>query len=324
MQIFTWLADYVVYDLLHLEKGHHLTSAIHFFIEDTSKIFFLLLVIIFIITYIRSYLTPEKVRSLLVKKGKNVYFAHLLADLVGIITPFCSCSAVPLFIGFVEAGVPLGVTFTYLIAAPTVNEVALVLLYGLFGWQIAAIYILSGEVIAFFGGIIIGAMKLEKYVEDYVYENVSTEIDLDVEDAKTTFTDRVRESFEYTINLIKKIGIWVIIGIGMASGMHGWAPTGFLAQIAGPGNPFAVLVAVLIGIPLYSNAAGMIPVVSELIRLGVPVGTALAFMMSVTAVSLPETILLRQVIKPQLIAIFLGIVTLSIIFTGYLFNFLLP
>lgn len=317
VQIF---ADWLIYNVFGIAQNSKLGSALNFFVFDSIKIFILLLIIIYAITFIRSFFPPEKTRKILAKNKGSAFIGHILAALLGIVTPFCSCSAVPLFIGFVEAGVPLGVTFSYLIAAPMVNEVALGLLYGLFGWKIALIYIASGEIIAIVSAIVLGKMKLEKYVEGYVYEmNVGADIDM----PNPTMKERLIDSWTFTSDLIKKIWIYVIIGIAIGGVMHGWIPAGALAKYAGKDNPFAVLVAVLIGIPLYSNAAGVIPLVSELTRAGVATGTALSFMMAVTALSLPEMILLRRVLKPKLLAIFVPIVGLGIIFTGYLFNFII-
>ncbi|WP_297425531.1 permease [Clostridium sp.] len=313
-------ADWLVYNVFGIAKDSSLGSALNFFVFDSIKIFILLLIIIYAITFIRSFFPPEKTRKILAKNKGSAFVGHVLAALLGIVTPFCSCSAVPLFIGFVEAGVPLGVTFSYLIAAPMVNEVALGMLYGLFGWKIALIYIASGEIIAIVSGIILGKMKLEKYVEGYVYE-IKVNSDLDLPDP--TMKERLMDSWTFTRDLIKKIWIYVIIGIAIGGVMHGWIPAGALAQYAGKDNPFAVFVAVAIGVPLYSNAAGVIPLVSELTRAGVATGTALAFMMAVTALSLPEMILLRRVLKPKLLAIFVSIVGLGIVFTGYMFNFLI-
>ncbi|WP_297418274.1 permease [Clostridium sp.] len=317
IQIF---ADWLIYNAFGIAKDSSLGSALNFFVFDSIKIFILLLIIIYAITFIRSFFPPEKTRKILAKNKGSTFVGHVLAALLGIVTPFCSCSAVPLFIGFVEAGVPLGVTFSYLIAAPMVNEVALGMLYGLFGWKIALIYIASGEIIAIVSGIILGKMKLEKYVEGYVYE-IKVNVDLDLPDP--TMKERLMDSWTFTRDLIKKIWIYVIIGIAIGGVMHGWIPAGALAQYAGKDNPFAVFVAVAIGVPLYSNAAGVIPLVSELTRAGVATGTALAFMMAVTALSLPEMILLRRVLKPRLLAIFMSIVGLGIVFTGYMFNFLI-
>ncbi len=317
VQIF---ADWLIYNVFGIAKDSSLGSALNFFVFDSIKIFILLLIIIYAITFIRSFFPPEKTRKILAKNKGSAFVGHVLAALLGIVTPFCSCSAVPLFIGFVEAGVPLGVTFSYLIAAPMVNEVALGMLYGLFGLKIALIYIASGEIIAIVSGSILGKMNLEKYVEGYVYE-IKVNADLDLPDP--TIKERLMDSWTFTRDLIKKIWIYVIIGIAIGGVMHGWIPAGALAQYAGKDNPFAVFVAVAIGVPLYSNAAGVIPLVSELTRAGVATGTALAFMMAVTALSLPEMILLRRVLKPKLLAIFMSIVGLGIVFTGYMFNFLI-
>ena len=317
VQIF---ADWLIYNVFGIVKDSKLGSALNFFVFDSIKIFILLLIIIYVITFIRSFFPPEKTRKILAKNKGSTFIGHVLAALLGIVTPFCSCSAVPLFIGFVEAGVPLGITFSYLIAAPMVNEVALGMLYGLFGWKIALIYVASGEIIAIVSGMILGKMKLEKYVEGYVYEiKVNAELDL----PEPTIKERLIDSWNFTRDLIKKIWIYVIIGIAIGGIMHGWIPAGALAKYAGKDNPFAVFVAVVIGIPLYSNAAGVIPLVSELTRAGVATGTALSFMMAVTALSLPEMILLRRVLKPKLLAIFISIVGLGIVFTGYMFNFII-
>ena len=317
VQIF---ADWLIYNAFGIVKDSKLGSALNFFVFDSIKIFILLLIIIYAITFIRSFFPPEKTRKILAKNKGSAFIGHVLAALLGIVTPFCSCSAVPLFIGFVEAGVPLGVTFSYLIAAPMVNEVALGMLYGLFGWKIALIYVASGEIIAIVSGMILGNMKLERYVEGYVYE-IKVNADLDL--PEPTIKERLIDSWNFTRDLIKKIWIYVIIGIAIGGVMHGWIPAGALAKYAGKDNPFAVFVAVVIGIPLYSNAAGVIPLVSELTRAGVATGTALSFMMAVTALSLPEMILLRRVLKPKLLAIFISIVGLGIVFTGYMFNFII-
>ncbi|MBP2031923.1 uncharacterized membrane protein YraQ (UPF0718 family) [Clostridium algifaecis] len=317
IQIF---ADFLIYNVFSIAKESKLGSALNFFVFDTIKIFILLLIIIYAITFIRSFFPPEKTRKILAKSKGSTFIGHILAALLGIVTPFCSCSAVPLFIGFVEAGVPLGVTFSFLIAAPMVNEVALGLLYGLFGFKIAVMYVISGEIIAIVSGIIIGKLKMEKHVESYVYE---MQMGSDVEIAEPTLKERLLDSWTFTKDLIKKIWIYVVIGIAIGGIMHGWIPAGALAKYAGKDNPFAVFVAVVIGIPLYSNAAGVIPLVSELTRAGVSMGTSLAFMMAVTGLSLPEGILLRRVLKPKLLAVFYFVVGLGIIFTGYVFNFII-
>lgn len=317
IQIF---ADWLIYNVFGIAAESKLGSALNFFVFDTIKIFILLLIIIYVITFIRSFFPPEKTRKILAKSKESTIIGHILAALLGIVTPFCSCSAVPLFIGFVEAGIPLGVTFSFLVAAPMVNEVALGLLYGLFGIKIALVYVVSGEIIAIVSGIIIGKLNMEKQVDGYVYE---MQMGNDAEIPDPNIKERFIDSWSFTRDLIKKIWIYVIIGIAIGGFIHGWIPAGALAQYAGKGNPFAVFVAVVIGVPLYSNAAGVIPLVSELTRAGVEMGTSLAFMMAVTALSIPEAILLRRVLKPKLLAVFFGIVALGIIFTGYLFNFMI-
>lgn len=313
-------ANFLTYSIFHLSKTSRFGSAVDFFIFDTIKIFILLVLIIYAITFIRSFFPPEKTRKILAKNKGKTFLGHILAALLGIVTPFCSCSAVPLFIGFVEAGVPLGVTFSFLIAAPMVNEVALGLLYALFGIKIAIMYVVTGEIIAIVSGILIGKLKMEKHVESYVYELQAA---ADMEQQKVTLQVRLLDSWRFTLDLLKRIWLYVIVGIAIGGFMHGWIPAGALAQYAGKNNPFAVIVAVLIGVPLYSNAAGVLPLVSELTRAGVATGTALAFMMAVTGLSLPEGILLRKVLKPKLLATFYGIVAVGIVITGYLFNFIL-
>ena len=313
-----WLADWLVYSVFNITSGTPLGNTINFFIYDTIKIILLLAVIIFIVSAIRSYFPPEKTKKFL-SKAKFPILNNLLAALVGIVTPFCSCSAVPLFIGLVEAGVPLGVTFSFLISSPMVNEIALVLLWGLFGWQIALIYIVSGVVIATIAGWVMGKLKLEKWVEEFVYQIKSVE----AAEKKLTVKDRLQYAKKYTIDIVKSVWIYIIIGVGLGALMHGYAPSDLLVQYAGPNNFFAVPLAVLIGIPLYSNAAGTIPIVSVLIDKGMAMGTALAFMMAVTALSLPEFIILKKVLKPKLIIVYASIVGTGIIFTGYLFNLII-
>lgn len=311
-------ADWLTYAVLGIAPKTLLARAINFFIFDTIKIFILLAVIIFIVSIIRSYLPREKVRAILSRKNK--YIGNILASLLGIITPFCSCSAVPLFIGFVQAGVPLGTTFSFLIASPMINEVALILLLGMFGWKIALIYIVSGLFIAIFSGIIIGKMKVENLVEPFVYQNsINGDIDLPSMSCK----EKIIYALDYTKDILKKVWPYILIGIGIGAWIHGYLPADFLAQYAGSGKWYAVPLAVLIGIPLYSNAAGVIPLVSVLTEKGVAMGTTLAFMMSVTALSLPEFMILKKVMKIKLILIFAGIVGVGIMFTGYLFNIIL-
>jgi len=313
-----WFADWLVYSIFNITKGTSLGNTVNFFVYDTIKILLLLAVIIFVVSLIRSYFPPEKTKKFL-SKAKFPIVNNLLAALIGIVTPFCSCSAVPLFIGFVEAGVPLGVTFSFLISAPMVNEVALVLLWGLFGWKIALIYIVSGVTIATVAGWIMGKLKLEKWVEEFVYKVKIKQAD----EKKLTIKNRAQYAKKYMIDIVKSVWVYVVIGVAIGALMHGYAPNDLLVKYAGPNNFFAVPLAVLIGIPLYSNAAGTIPIVSVLIAKGMAMGTALAFMMAVTALSLPEFIILKKVLKPKLIATYASIVGLGIIFTGYLFNILI-
>jgi uncharacterized membrane protein YraQ (UPF0718 family) len=315
--------NYLTYVLMGLDPSSALGSAVNFFIYDTIKILILLTVIIFAIAFFRSYISPIKVRKALAKR--NEYIGNVGAALVGIITPFCSCSAVPLFIGFVESGVPLGVTFSFLISSPMVNEIAIILLWGMLGWQITALYIISGLIIAIIAGIIIGKLKLEGEVESYVYEMIdkikaAEKAGVSLEEEKQTLKERAMSSKDYTLDLLKKISPYVVIAIGIGAIIHGYAPADFLIKYAGPNNPLAVPIAVLIGVPLYSNAAGIIPLVAVFIEKGIPIGTALAFMMAVTALSLPEMIILRKVLKPKLLAIFIGILAVSITAIGFLFN----
>jgi len=312
-------AHYLVYELLGMTQGTRLSGALEFFIYDSIKIFLLLSVIIFAVSVVRSYFPPERTKRIL--SHKREFIGNMLAALLGIVTPFCSCSAVPLFIGFVEAGVPLGVTFSFLISSPMVNEVAVVLLWGLFGWKIALIYMGTGLLVAILAGMIIGKLKLEKWVEEYVYKIKS--ISAAFEMAKQTFKDRLVYARENTTDILKKVWVYVIVAIGIGGFIHGYVPEDFLVQYAGPQNPFGVPVAVALGVPLYSNAAGVIPIVYALMEKGMSMGTVLAFMMAVTALSFPEMIILRKVLKIKLLAVFVGIMTVTIIGVGYLFNAIL-
>lgn len=310
-------ADLLVFQWFGLKPGSMLGEALNFFVYDSLKIFIMLTVIIFAVSMLRTYFPPEKTKRIL--SHKREFFGNIVAALLGIVTPFCSCSAVPVFIGFIESGVPLGITFSFLISSPMVNEVALVMLWGLLGWQIAAIYIVSGVSIAIVAGYLIGKFKLEHLVEDYVYQVKvgSTEL------VEPTIEERLQYSRDYTKDILKKIYLYVIIAIGIGGFIHGYAPEAFLVQYAGKDNFWAVPMAVAIGVPLYSNAAGVIPIVTALIQKGMSVGTALAFMMAVTALSFPEMVILRNVLKPKLIGIFVAIISVGIIFTGYLFNAIL-
>jgi uncharacterized membrane protein YraQ (UPF0718 family) len=310
-------ADYIVFTLVGLIPGSRSGEALNFFIYDTLKIFLLLTTIIFVVAVIRTSFPPEKTKRLL--SHKREYVGNVLAALLGIVTPFCSCSAVPLFIGFVESGVPLGVTFSFLISSPMVNEVALIMLWGLFGWKIALIYIGSGLMVAIIAGIIIGTLKMEKHVQDYVWEMQVGSAEI----MQQTFREKLGYAREYTLELLKKIWPYVVVGVGLGAFIHGYVPADFLAHWAGRDNPFAVPIAVALGVPLYSNAAGVIPIVHALMEKGMAIGTVLAFMMAVTALSLPEAIILKNVLKNRLLVVFFGIVATAIICVGYLFNAIL-
>ena len=315
--MFNWLDKLItllVENVFGVSMETHLGGSLHFFFFDTIKIIMLLIIMIFTISFIRSFFPPEKTKKTLSRfKGIKGNFA---ASLLGIVTPFCSCSSVPIFIGFVEGGVPLGLTFSFLITSPIVNEAAFAILLAAFGWKIALIYVVTGVIVGVTGGLIIDKLKMEKHVEEYVYEIQG----VDSEPEKMTFKVRMSSSWQNTTSIIKKIWIFLLIGIGIGAAIHGWVPTDFLSKYAGPENPFAVIVGVIAGIPLYSNALGTIPIAEALIGKGVGIGTALSFMMAVTALSLPEMILLRKVIKPKLIAAFVIITGIGIILTGYLFN----
>jgi hypothetical protein len=308
------LVDWFVYDTIGLARSSAFGSALNFFIYDTVKIFFLLVVIIFAIAFLRSFFPPEKTKKVLEKVPK--FLGNILAALLGIVTPFCSCSAVPLFIGFIEAGIPLGVTFSFLVSSPMVNEVALIMLWGLFGWKIALLYIASGIVVAIASGFVIGKLKLEKWVEEYVYKIHSGEGVVE----KLSWKDRFQYAIGYVGEIVGKVWPYVLVGIAIGGFMHGYAPADFLVKYAGPGVWYAVPLAVLIGVPLYSNAAGVIPIVKVLMEKGMAMGTSLAFMMAVTALSLPEAIILRKVLKPKLLVIYFSVVAVGIMLTGYLFN----
>jgi len=309
-------ASFITYSLLPLQKGSHLGSSLEFFFYDTPKVMMLLVLVVFGVGIIRSFFTPEKTRDLL--SGRNELLGNVLAALLGVVTPFCSCSAVPLFIGFVTAGVPLGVTFSFLISAPMVNEIALALLYGLLGWKVAALYMGTGLFVAIAAGWVIGRLKLEKHIEDWV-----TEIRSDTEAApeeKLNWHDRIVYGWDAVKEIVGRVWIYVIIGIAVGAGIHGYVPEGFMASVMGKGSWWSVPLAVIIGIPMYSNAAGIIPVVEALLGKGAALGTVLAFMMSVIALSLPEMVILRKVLKVRLIAAFIGVVGIGILLVGYLFN----
>jgi uncharacterized membrane protein YraQ (UPF0718 family) len=310
------VARYLTYGLLGLQQGSHLAAAVEFFIYDTPKVLMLLTIVVFGVGIINTFFTPQRTRRILAGRRESV--GNVLAAMLGIVTPFCSCSAIPLFIGFVTAGVPLGVTFSFLISAPMVNEVALVLLFGLLGWKVAAIYMGTGLAIAVVAGWVIGRLKMEKNIEDWVTESRTGLMGM--ETGRLTFRRRVQSGIHHVREIVGKVWMWIVLGISVGAFIHGYVPEGFLAAIMGKGAWWSVPIAVLIGIPMYSNAAGMIPVIQALLAKGAALGTVLAFMMSVIALSLPEIIILRKVLKIRLIVTFAGVVAFGILIVGYLFN----
>ena len=313
--------NWVVFDIAGLDPASRAGSGVHFFFYDSVKIGLLLVGIIFAVTVLRSFMSVERTRALL--GGKREGAGNVMAAGLGVITPFCSCSAVPAFIGFVAAGVPLGVTLSFLIASPLVNEVAIALLFGMFGIGPTLLYVGAGLVIAIVAGFVLGRLKLERWVEPFVFE---TRLGGQIIDpaASLTWDDRIQMGVEEVGSILRKIWPYLLVGIALGAAIHGWAPEGLFTRYAGAGNPFAVLIAVLIGIPLYSNAAGIMPLVEALHDKGLPMGTLLAFMMAVVALSLPELILLRRVLKPQLIVTFVSVTGTGIIAVGYLFNAVVP
>jgi uncharacterized membrane protein YraQ (UPF0718 family) len=308
----SWFVDV----LLRLDRGEHFTEALRFFVFEVPKVLMLLALIIFFVGIIRSFFSPERTRKLL--EGKSTFVGNVLAALLGIVTPFCSCSAIPLFLGFVESGIPLGVTFSFLIAAPMINEVAVILLFGLFGWKVALIYILTGLAIAIASGWLIGRLKLEHWVQDWVYKVPVGSASDNVE--KLHLQDRIRFGYDAVKEIVGKVWLYVILGIAVGAGAHGYIPQDFMASLMGKSAWYSVPLSVLIGIPLYSNAAGIVPIVSVLIEKGASLGTSLAFMMSVIGLSLPEMIILKKVLKLPLILTFIAIVGGGIMIVGYLFN----
>lgn len=312
------LANWISYSAFQLPQDSKLGEALAFFLYDVPKIILLLSGMIFLISILRSFFSPERTRALL--GGKREGIGNILAALLGIVTPFCSCSAVPLFIGFVEAGIPLGVTFSFLIAAPTINEIAIIMLLGLFGWRVAGIYILSGLSIAIVAGWIMGKLNMEKYVEDFVWKVHRSG---NFTEQKLTWNDRISQATTSVKEIVGKVWLYVVLGIAIGAGIHGYVPEAALVGIMGKQAWWSVPAAVLLGIPLYSNAAGMIPIVSVLLEKGASLGTALAFMMSVIGLSLPEAVILRRVLKLPLLITFFSVIAVAIMLTGFLFNWIL-
>ena len=309
-------SDWFIDNVLGMTTGSRLTEALRFFVFEVPKVLLLLTLIIFLVGIVRSYFSPEKTRKAL--EGRSLFTGNVMASMLGIVTPFCSCSAIPLFLGFVEAGIPIGVTFSFLIASPMINEVAVVLLFGMFGWKTAAIYVVSGLFIAITAGWIIGRLNLRHWVQDWVYQSQSGSSD--PADEKLQFTDRLRYGYDAVKEIVGKVWIYVIIGIAVGAGAHGYVPEDFMVSLMGNKVWYSVPLSVLIGVPLYSNAAGIIPIVSVLIEKGASLGTALAFMMAVIGLSLPEMIILKKVLKLRFILTFAGIMAAGIMLVGFLFN----
>ena len=312
------LAAWLTYSVARVPKGSRLGSAVEFFVYEAPKVLMLLMLVVFGVGIVRSFFTPERTRRILAGRRESV--GNVLAALLGVVTPFCSCSAVPLFIGFVTTGVPLGVTFSFLVSAPMVNEVALVLLFGLFGWKVAGLYLGTGLVIAIVSGWVIGRLRMEKYVEEWVFQ---TQVGNAGPDERLDWSARLRYGLDTVKDIVGHVWLYVLLGIGVGAGIHGYVPEHFMAAIMGKEAWWSVPAAVLLGVPMYSNAAGIIPIVQALLGKGAALGTVLAFMMSVIALSLPEAIILRKVLKPRLIATFFGVVALGILIVGYLFNLLM-
>lgn len=304
--------------LLPLDRHSHAGEAIAFFLYDTPKVMMLLTLIVFAMGVVRSFFSPEKTRALL--SGKREGVGNVMAAALGIVTPFCSCSAVPLFIGFVSAGVPLGVTFSFLVAAPMVNEIAVFLLWGLVGWQVAAIYLVFGLMVAIVAGWVIGRFHLEGWLQDWVRDIHAGTADLDIPDENLSMPDRYRMGIGAVREIVGKVWVWIILGISLGALIHGYVPEDLMARIMGADAWWSVPAAVVIGIPMYTNAAGVIPIVEALLAKGAALGTVLAFMMSVIALSLPEMLILRQVLTLRLIAVFVGVVGSGILAVGFLFN----
>lgn len=319
--MFDWwdkLTAFFVYNTLGLEQKSAMAEALHFFLYDTVKIWILLITIIFVVSYLRTHFNTEYVRAYL--QGKSEFTGNVLAALFGIVTPFCTCSAIPLFLGFIQARIPIGVTFSFLISAPLNNEIAIALLFGIFGWKVTAIYIGFGLLIAILGGYIIGKMKMEKYI---LMDVKPMEGELEEVQIKLTFKDRVKEAWEYTIDIFKKIYAYVLIGVAIGAFIHGYIPADFIAKYTGGDTWYSVPLAVLMGIPMYSSAAGVMPLVEVLTAKGMLLGTALSFMMAVTALSLPEAMILKRILHTKLIVLFFSIVGIGIISIGYIFNIIL-
>ncbi len=319
--VFDWFARWLVTSVFGLDVESHLGSSIHFFFYDVPKVMSLLLFISFVVGVLQTWLQPENVKRWL--GGRKTIFGNILAACVGIVTPFCSCSAVPLFIGFLKGGVPLGVTFSYLISAPMVNEVAVALLWGLFGFKVTAIYVGFGVALAILGGFVISLLHLEKWVEPFIWQIQAGSLEGGSGEPQIALRERIQLGWASSREIFASVWPYIVVGIGVGAGIHGYVPAELIVRWAGPQNPFAVPIAVILGVPLYANVAGVLPITEALVGKGLPLGTVLSFTMAVTALSLPEMVILRKVLRPQLLTVFIVIMTVGIIGVGYLFNALM-
>lgn len=325
--MFDWvqhLADWLIYGLFHLEKGSKVGDALNFFVFDTIKIFLLLFVVTFVMGIINSYFPINKVRNFLTKR-KWYGLDYFVASLFGTITPFCSCSSVPLFVGFVKGGIPLGVTLAFLISSPLVDAVSVAMFIGLFGWKVTIVYVVSGIVISMIAGYILSKLKLERFLTDWVKKILENKQSAQAEEElmNQTFKQRLPVIIKEALSIVKGVALYIVIGIAIGGAMHGFIPTGFFEEYITADNPFAVPVAVLAGVPMYSNAAGVLPIIEVLVQKGIPIGTAIAFSMAVVGLSIPEALLLKKVMTTKMLMIFFGVVTACIILSGYIFNLIL-
>lgn len=325
--MFDWvqhLADWLIYGLFHLDKGSKLGDALNFFVFDTIKIFLLLFVVTFVMGIINSYFPIDKVRNFLTKR-KWYGLDYFVASLFGTITPFCSCSSVPLFVGFVKGGIPLGVTLAFLISSPLVDAVSVAMFIGLFGWKVTIVYVVSGIVISMIAGYILSKLKLERFLTDWVKKILENKQSAQAQEelVNQTFKQRLPVIIKEALSIVKGVALYIVIGIAIGGAMHGFIPTGFFEAYITADNPLAVPVAVLAGVPMYSNAAGVLPIIEVLVQKGIPIGTAIAFSMAVVGLSIPEALLLKKVMTTKMLMIFFGVVTACIILSGYIFNLIL-
>ena len=315
-----WLASHLL-QIAGISRINRLGEALFFFIYEVPKVLLLLTGVVFLMGVIHTFISPERTRAML--SGHRTGVGNIMAATLGIVTPFCSCSAVPLFIGFLQAGIPLGVTFSFLISAPMINEVALALLFGMFGWKVALLYTSMGLAVAIVAGMVIGKLRMEKYLEEWVQKLQESTISAEADEIAMSWPSRLREGVRHVREIVGKVWLYIVLGVGLGAGIHGYVPENFMASLMGKSVWWSVPVAVLIGVPMYSNAAGILPVVQALLGKGAALGTVMAFMMSVIALSAPEMIILRKVLKPRLIAVFAGVVATGIMCVGYVFNLLL-